>query len=98
LEAKHCCQQIYTGNAEGDTVGAVFRVAAIIRVAALFGALKIIFSDLFFLHDNLQVVKIQNQKKNFEIFFFLWPFFELKVKTAVFLKLAAAAAVNDLEQ
>ncbi len=60
------------------TVGAVFRVAAIIRVAALFGALKIIFSDLFF--------------------FFWWPFFELKVKTAIFLKLAAAAAVVDLDQ
>ncbi len=27
------------------TVGAVFRVAAIIRVAAVFGALKITFSD-----------------------------------------------------
>jgi hypothetical protein len=80
-----------------STVGAVFRVAAIIRVTTLFGALKIIFSDLFFLHDNLQVVKIQNQKKHFEIFF-LWPFFELKVKTAVFLKLAAAATVVDLEQ
>jgi hypothetical protein len=37
------------------TVGAVFRVAAIIRVAAVFGELKIIFSDFFFLHGNLQV-------------------------------------------
>jgi hypothetical protein len=79
-----------------STVGAVFRVAAIIRVAALFGALKIIFSDLYFLHDNLQVVKIQNQNKKFEFFFV--AFFELKVKTAVFLKMAAAAAVVDLEQ
>ncbi len=29
-------------------MGAVFRVAAIIRVAAVFGTLKIVFSDLFF--------------------------------------------------
>jgi hypothetical protein len=56
------------------TVGAVFRVAGIIRVAAGFGALKIIFSDLFFLHDNLQVGKNQNQKTNFEKCFFM-PFF-----------------------
>ncbi len=35
-------------HAIGPTVGAEFRVAAIIRVAAVFGALKIIFSDLFF--------------------------------------------------
>jgi hypothetical protein len=57
------------------TVGAVFRVAAIIRVAAVFGALKIIFSELFFLHDNFQVRKNQNQKKNFEFFFFCVPVF-----------------------
>ncbi len=31
-----------------DTVGAVFRVAAIIRVAAVFGALKIIFFLIYF--------------------------------------------------
>ncbi len=46
-----------------STVGAVFRVDAIIRVAAVFGALKIIFSDLLFLHENLQVEKNQNPKK-----------------------------------
>ncbi len=80
------------------TVGAVFRVAAIIRVAAVFGALKIIFSDLFFLHGNLQVWKNQNQKKTFWKIFFFMPFFWLKVKTAVFLKSAVAAAVIDLEQ
>ncbi len=56
------------------TVGAVFRVAAIIRVTAVFGALKIIFSDLFILHDNLQVRKNHNQKKKFEKFF-VCPFF-----------------------
>ncbi len=51
------------------TVGTVFRVATIIRVAAVFGALKIIFSDLYFLHDNLQVGKNQN-KKIWKMFFF----------------------------
>ncbi len=81
----------------GYTVGAVFRVAAIIRVVAVFGALKIIFSDLFFLHGNLQAWKNQNQKKVLKNVFFM-PFFLLKVKTAVFLKLAVAAAVIVLEQ
>jgi hypothetical protein len=56
-----------------DTVGTVIRVAAIIRVAAPFGALTIISSVLFFWHDNLQVVKHQNKKK-FEKCFFV-PFF-----------------------
>ncbi len=68
----------------------------IIRVVAVFGALKIIFSDLLFLHDNLKVGKNQNKK----IFkkYFLMLFFELKVKTAVILKSVATTAVIDLEQ
>jgi hypothetical protein len=67
------------------TVGAIFRVAAIIRVAVVFGALKIIFSDLF-LHDNLQDGKNQNQKKNFEkCYFYVFPFFSSKSKLPFFL-------------
>jgi hypothetical protein len=66
------------------TVGAVFRVAAIIRVAAVFGALKIIFSELFFLHDNLQIRKNQNKQKNVEIFFCVCPFFSSKSKPPFF--------------
>jgi hypothetical protein len=53
-----CARQGYIMGVYRDTegtVGAVFRVTSIIRVAAVFGALKIIFSDLFFLHGNLQV-------------------------------------------
>ncbi len=56
-----------------NTVGTVIRVAAIIRVAAPFGALTIISSALFFWHDNLQVVKHQNKKKLKNVFFV--PFF-----------------------
>ncbi len=68
-------QQLAEMEGTYSIYSAVFRVAAIIRVAAVFGALKIIFSELFFLHDNFQIRKNQNQKKNFENFFFLCPFF-----------------------
>jgi hypothetical protein len=64
---------VYNNCLNVITVGAVFRVTAIIRVAAVFGALKIIFSDLyFFLHDNLQVDIEQKKKFFWEALFFIF--------------------------
>jgi hypothetical protein len=80
-----------------DTVGAVFRVAAIIRVVAVFGALKIIFLIYYFCMVISRFERIRIKRKKFENVFFM-PFFLLKVKTAVFLKSAVAVAVIDLEQ
>jgi hypothetical protein len=42
--------------------------------------------------------RIRIKKKILKNVFFFMPFFLLKVKTAIFLKLAVAAAVIDLEQ
>ncbi len=64
------------------SVGVIIRAAVIARVAALFGAPKIFFSDLFFLLGKLQDVKNKNFKK---LNFFVYPYFKLKVKTVVFL-------------
>jgi hypothetical protein len=74
-----------------------YTIGAIFRVAALFGALQFYFFSLFFgtIISRLERTRIK-QKKLKNVFFM--PFFELKDKTAVFLKLAAAAAVIDLEQ